>query len=84
MKLVLGYIASFLLMTVVATAILYGIFALLIGAIAFITWSLPGAHVAWLTVLRICAAVGVFMGVWFICAKEGQECANDFVNDFLD
>ena len=84
MKLVLGYIASFLLMTIVGTAILYGLFAFTIGAISFVTWSLPGAHVDWLIALRVCIVFGAFLGGWFICSKEGQECAKDFVNDFLD
>ena len=84
MKLVLGYIASFLLMTIVGTAILYGLFAFTIGAVAFVTWSLPGAHAAWLVALRVCIVFGAFLGVWFICSKEGQELAKDFVNDYLD
>ena len=84
MKLVLGYIASFLFMTVVTTAILYGLFAFVIGAISFVTWSLPGAHAAWLVALRVCIVFGAFLGVWFICSKEGQELAKDFVNDYLD
>jgi uncharacterized membrane protein YfcA len=84
MKLVLGYIASFLLMTIIGTAILYGLFAFVIGAISFVTWSLPGAHVDWLIALRVCIAIGGFMGVWFICSKEGQDLAKEFVNDFLD
>ena len=84
MKLVLGYIASFLLMTIVGTAILYGLFAFTVGAISFVTWSLPGAHVDWLVALRVCIVFGAFFGVWFICSKEGQACAKDFVNDYLD
>ena len=81
MKLVLGYIAAFLLITIVGTAILYGLFAFTIGAISFVTWSLPGAHVAWLVALRVSIVFGAFLGVWFICSKEGQECAKDFAKD---
>ena len=83
MKLVLAYIASFLAMTVITTTILYGIFAFAIGAISFVTWSLPGGHVAWLTALRVCISVGTFFGVWYICSKEGQESAKEFVNEYL-
>ena len=84
MKLVLGYIASFLLMTIVGTAILYGLFAFSVVAMSFIVWSLPGNHVAWLTALRVCISVGSIFGLWFICSKEGQDCAKDFVNEYLD
>ena len=84
MKLVLGYIASFLAMTVITTTILYGLFIFVIGALAFVTWSLPVVHVAWLTALRACISVGTFFGVWYICSKEGQESAKEFVNDYLD
>ena len=84
MKLVLGYIASFLLMTVVVTVIVCGIFVLLVGMVAFVTWSLPSAQLAlWLSALRVCVAIGVFMGVWFICSKEVKESAKKFVNDYL-
>lgn len=84
MKLVLGYAAAFLVMTVLTTAIFYGIFAFVIGAVAFVTWSLPVVHVSWLTALRACISVGTFFGVWYICSKEGQESAKEFVNDYLD
>jgi uncharacterized membrane protein YfcA len=84
MKLVLGYIAAFLLMTVVGTAILYGMFAFAIGAISFVTWSLPGNHVDWLTALRVCISAGSILGAWYICSKEGNEMAKDFVDDYLD
>lgn len=83
MKLVLGYIAAFLAMTVITATMLYGFFAFAVGAVSFITWSLPGAHVDWLTALRACISVGAFFGVWYICSKEGQESAKEFVNDFL-
>ena len=83
MKLVLAYIASFLVMTVITAAILYGFFAFVIGAIAFVTWSLPGAHVDWLTALRACISVGTLFGVWYICSKEGQQSAKEFVNEYL-
>jgi len=84
MKLVLGYIAAFLLMTIVGTAMFYGIFAFTVGATSFITWSLPGSHVDWLIALRVCISAGSILGLWFICSKEGQECAKEFVNDYLD
>ena len=84
MKLVLAYIAAFLVMTVVTATIFYGFFVFAIGAISFVTWSLPGAHVAWLTALRVCITVGTFFGVWYICSKEGQRDTKEFVNDYLD
>ena len=83
MKLVLGHIATFLLTTIIGTAIFYGLFAFTIGAISFVTWSLPGAHVDWLVALRVCIVFSAFFGVWFICSKDGQECAKEMRKGFL-
>ena len=83
MKLVLGYIASFLFMTVVVTTVFYGLFAFIVGIVAFVSWSLPGAHIVWLTALRVCISVGMIGGLWFICSKEGQDCAKEFVNEYI-
>lgn len=70
-------------MTVIITAIFYGFIAFAIGAIAFVTWSIPAIPIDWLTALRVCTSVGAFMGLWFICSKEGQESAQEFVNEYF-
>jgi hypothetical protein len=81
MKLVVGYILAFLSMTLVAGAMAFGVFLFSIIAIAFITWSLPLVPIAWWTALRLCVVFSAFIGIWFICSKEGQDYAKEFANE---
>jgi len=83
MKLVLGYIATFLLVAFVVASIFYGTFILTILSTSFVTWTLPSVGVDWLVALRAGVLIGTLVGVWFICRKEGQDFAKDIVNDFL-
>ena len=81
MKLVLGYILAFFTMTAFATVLCYGVLLFVIGAIMFITWSLPYG-VSWLFALRLCVSLGVFAGLLFIFSKEGKAFA-EVVRDGL-
>lgn len=79
MKLALGYLMSFLLMTAIASVICFAILTLFAVVLpTFITWSLPVAHIQWLLFLRISVVCGAFIGMWFVCADEGKEAAIDF------
>lgn len=82
MKLVLGYVLAFLSMTGLAAVVFFGIFLFILGAIIFITWSIPFTLIKWWVVLRLCTIIGIVFGLWFICTKEGAESAKEFA-DYL-
>lgn len=79
MKLALGYLMSFLLMTAIASVMCFAIMILFAVVLpTFITWSLPVVDIQWLLLLRISVACGALMGMWFVCADEGKEMSKDF------
>jgi hypothetical protein len=84
MKLALGYILNFLAMTVIVSALAFGIFLFCLCAMAFVTWSLPAAAapIAWWIAGRVCIVIGVVTGFWYIVSKEGREAAKEFADEF--
>lgn len=78
MKLVLGYIVAFMLMTGIIAVAALAIFTLVIGALSFITWSWPLIPINWFGAFRMSIATGWLIATFFIMSSEGNECAKVF------
>lgn len=82
MRLALGYVFAFTLMTGIIAAAALAIFTLVIGALSFITWSWPLIPINWFSVFRMCIAAGWFIALWFVVSAEGKATAENLAEDF--
>lgn len=82
MKTVIAYLAAAGLMTALAGLIVFFVFWVLIGLIAFVTWTLPAVFPSVWFVVRISLAIGIVTSIFFVLSKEGKEVVDDFVKDF--
>jgi hypothetical protein len=78
-----GYLAAFLIMSVLGTVLLFALFYLIIAAIVFITWQMPVLLPSFWIVLRICVVLGSFLGIAFVFSEEGKELAREICKDLL-
>jgi hypothetical protein len=78
----LGYVVGFATVFVVIFAALYAALLLLVGAISFITWSIPLASPFNLVVLRIFVVLSTIISVLFLLSREGQEALGNFETGF--
>lgn len=81
LKLIIGYILSFIIMTAMVAV---GVFLLVLatmGSIMFVTWSLPVAPINWWIAVRISIVIGMFVGMCFVFSKEGREMSEEFAKD---
>ena len=77
---ILGFNIAFWTMTLFVAVLAFGGIMFVIGLGSFLMWSLPSALPVW-TILRASLALGMFIGLWFICEKDGQEMAKSFIKD---
>ena len=78
----LGYVVGFATVFVVIFLAFYTALLLLIGALSFITWSLPIASPFNLVVVRIFTLIASLVSVLFLLSREGQEALDSFETGF--
>jgi hypothetical protein len=72
-----SYLVPFAIMTVIASVISFATVHFAFLAAAFAIWH-PIVLPPFFITLRLSLAVGMFMGVWFACSKQGLEMAKEF------
>ena len=78
----LGYVVGFATVFVVIFLVMSVALLLLVGALSFITWSLPLASPFNLVVLRIFVVLSTIISVLFLLSREGQEALDSFETGF--
>jgi hypothetical protein len=72
-----SYLVPFAIMTVIASVISFAVVHFVFLVAAFAIWH-PIVLPPFFITLRLSLAVGMFMGVWFACSKQGFEMAKEF------
>lgn len=81
LKRILGYAFVFSLATVICFIGVSFFLAFVIGALMFVTWSLPVALPFTWTVFRIVLLISVFIATLFCFSDQGLELVDDFEED---
>lgn len=82
LKLAIGYLATFIGISVIIGLMFFAVISSIMGIIIFVTWSLPTAPINWLFGLRFSIAVGMLMAVLCSLSKEGQKMYRESSEDF--
>ena len=77
-----SHLVPFAIMTGIAFVMLFAMVYFAFLAAAFAIWH-PIVWPPFFFALRLSLAVGMFMGVWFACSKQGLEMAKEFRKSFL-
>jgi hypothetical protein len=79
-----GYLTAFLVMTVMVSLLCVALFAVAIGGLSFVMWTLPpfGIFANW-TLVRLFIAIGMVVGIMFACSREGDEYAEQIKETIL-
>ena len=72
-----SYLVPFAIMTGIVFVIIFAMVYFAFLAAAFAIWH-PVVWPPFFFALRLSLAVGMFMGVWFACSKQGLEMAKEF------
>ena len=72
-----SHLVPFAIMTGIASVMLFAMVYFAFLAAAFAVWH-PIIWPPFFFALRLSLAVGMFMGVWFACSKQGLEMAKEF------
>ena len=72
-----SHLVPFAIMTGIASVMLLAMVYLAFLAAAFTIWH-PIVLPPFFFALRLSLAVGMFMGVWFACSKQGLELAKEY------
>ena len=72
-----SHLVPFAIMTGIAFVMLFAMVYFAFLAAAFAMWH-PIIWPPFFFVLRLSLAVGMFMGVWFACSKQGLEMAKEY------
>jgi hypothetical protein len=72
-----SYLVPFAIMTGIALVMIFALVYFAFLATAFAVWH-PVVWPPFFFTLRLSLAVGMFMGVWFACSKQGLEMAKEF------
>jgi hypothetical protein len=81
LKLFVGYLLSFIIMTVVVSVMTLAVILAIMASIMFITWSLPVAPINWLIGIRVSTVIGMAVATCFIFSKEGRDVSEDIAKD---
>lgn len=80
---ILSHFISFALMTVIMTSMIMIALGVLYLLSTIVVWQLiPIQLESFLLFLRISFAMGMFVGLWFACSKQGLEMAKEFRKSF--
>ena len=77
-----SHLVPFAIMTGIAFVMLFAMVYFAFLAAAFAIWH-PIVWPPFSFTIRLSLAVGMFMGVWFACSKQGEEMAKEFRKSFL-
>lgn len=72
-----SHLVPFAIMTGIASVMLFAMVYFAFLAAAFAVWH-PIIWPPFFFALRLSLAVGMFMGVWFACSKQGLEMAKEY------
>jgi len=72
-----SHLVPFAIMTGIALVMIFAAVHFAFLAAAFAIWH-PVVWPPFFFTLRLSLAVGMFMGVWFACSKQGLEMAKEF------
>lgn len=72
-----SYLVPFAIMTGIALVMIFALVYFAFLAAAFAVWH-PVVWPPFFFTLRLSLAVGMLMGVWFACSKQGLEMAKEF------
>lgn len=78
----LGYAVGFTIVFTVIFLAMYAALLLIVGALAFITWSLPAYSLFNLVVFRLFVLLASLIAVSFLLSKEGREAIDEFERSF--
>ena len=84
LKLFVGYLLSFIIMTVVVSVMTLAVFLAVMSSIMFVTWSLPVVPINWLLFGRIAMVTGMAVATCFIFSKEGRDMSKDIADDLWE
>jgi len=72
-----SHLVPFAIMTGIVSVMIFALVHFALLAAAFAIWH-PIILPPFFITLRLSLAVGMFMGVWFACSKQGLEMAKEF------
>jgi hypothetical protein len=84
LKLFVGYLLSFIIMTVIVSVSAFAVIGLCMLFVIFVTWSLPVVSVNWLLLIRLAVGIGAVIGIMFIFSKEGRDASKDIADDLWE